>query len=347
MSKDYTLQEYFSIIGRILKGIVYHWKIIFITALLGAGSGWLISYFEKPYYSADVTFFIDEGGKNSGLMGFANLAQQFKLPEAFDFNNKKTLLVELLKSKEIYIRTLLKKSEYKGKEELIINQFLKNYELPKLMVKEYKIDSTVFKSVNTGHFTPAQVKVMNFVYKCLSDELVIIDEKLGGIIDIGIKSKDEEFSFNFVNAHIESLLDFYEKEHDRKNAESYEYLMLKKDSLEMAISSAEGTLAKIADSKHQSTRADVYISQKNLEKKIEILNDVLEETLKSLELANLNLALQTSTIKIIDKPKLPLDEFIPDRLKYAVIGALAGFLLSFTLVFFFQTASVNREMNEV
>jgi len=347
MSKDYTVKEYFSIFGRITRGILSHWKIIFFTGLIGAGIGWGISYYEKSYYSADLNFYIDESGKNSGLMGFATLAQQFKLPEAFDFNDKKTLLIELLKSKEIYYRSLLKKATFDGREKMMINQFLKYYNLPQGLVKAYKIDSTLFNSVNLKQLTPAQVKVLNFACKYMSDKLVKIDEQLGGIIDISIKSKDEEFSYNFVNAQMESLLDFYEKEQNLKSLESYDYLILKKDSLVGVIRAAEASLAKLADSKHLSIKADVYIEQKNLERKIDLLNDILEETLKSLELANINLALQTSSIKIIDKPKLPLDQFIPNRIRFALIGAFAGFLISFTLVFFFQAASVNREMREV
>jgi hypothetical protein len=346
MSKDYTVKEYLSIIGKIISGIIHHWKIIFFTALIGSGIGLGFSYFKKPFYAADLNFYIDDSGKNSGLMGFATLAQQFKLPEAFDFNNKKTLLIELLKSKEIYTRSFLKKTSFQGRDEMLINQFLKIYELPKGLIEKFKIDSTLFNSVKPDHFTFAQVKVLNFAFRYMSDEMVKIDEQLGGIIDISIKSKDEEFSFNFVNTQMESLLDFYEKERNKKSLESYDYLLEKKDSLFDAIKSSESSLAKLSDSKHQSIKADVYIEQKSLERKIILLNDILEETLKSLELANINLALQTSSIKIIDKPKLPLDQFVPNRIRLALIGAFAGFVLSFTLVFFFQAASVNREMKE-
>ena len=346
MKKDYSISEYFSIFGRIVSGILHQWKIIFFTSIIAAAIGWGISFIEKSYYSADVNFFLDDSGKNSGLMGFASIAQQFKLPEALDFNNKKTLIIELLKSKEIFTRTLLKKAEFRGKDELLINQFLKIYKLPPNLIKEYKVDSTLFNQVKITALNPAQVKVINFTYRYMTDELVTVEEQLGGIVDINIKSKDEEFSFNFISLHMPSLVDFYEKESYNKSLESYSYLIGKKDSIEGAIKMAEGRLANLADTRHQSVKADVYIEQKGLERKIDILSAILEETFKSFEMANINLALLTSSIKIIDKPKLPLDQFVPNRIRYALIGAFAGFMLSFTIVFFFQASRVNKEMGE-
>ena len=76
MKKEYSISDYFSIIGRIITGILRSWKIITLTLLIGAAIGWGISYFEKSYYSANTDFFLDDSGKNSGLMGFASLAQQ-------------------------------------------------------------------------------------------------------------------------------------------------------------------------------------------------------------------------------------------------------------------------------
>ena len=346
MKKDYSISEYFSIFGRIILGILYHWKIIFFVAIFGGAIGWGISYVEKSYYSADINFFLDDSGKNSGLMGFASIAQQFKLPEALDFNNKKTLIIELLKSKEIFTRTLLKKAPFRGKDILLINQFLKIYKLPNNLIKEYKVDSTLFNLVKLNQLSPAQVKVINFTYRFMTDEMVTVEEQLGGIVDININSKDEEFSFNFINLHMESLLDFYEKEKYNKSVETYTYIINKKDSIEGAIKSSESSLAKLADTRHQSVKADVYIEQRGLERKIDVLSDILEDTYKSLEMANINLALMTSSIKVIDKPKLPLDQFVPNRIRYALIGALAGFLLSFTIVFFMQASRVNRELKE-
>jgi hypothetical protein len=344
MKKEYSISDYFGIVGKIAAGILRQWKVIIITLLIGAGIGWGISFFEKPYYEASTNFFLDDSGKNSGMMGFASLAQQFKLPEALDFNNKKTLVIELLKSKEIYQRTLFKKAPFRGKNEFLINQFLRVYKLPDDIVTEFKIDSSLFNTIRLQQLTPAQVKVLNFTYKFMSEELVLIEEQLGGIVGINIKSDDEEFSFNFVNIHMESLIDYYEKERYNQSLETYTYILNKKDSIEGAIKVAESSLAKLADSRHMSVKADVYIEQKGLEKKIEVLNDVLAETYKSLEMANINVALMTSTIKIIDKPKLPLDQYIPNRLFYALIGAFAGFLLSFTIVFFMQASRVNNEM---
>jgi hypothetical protein len=346
MKNNYSITEYFSIFGRIVLGILHHWKMISLTLIIGAAIGWGISYFEKSYYSADTNFFLDDSGKNSGLMGFASLAQQFKLPEALDFNNKKTLIIELLKSKEIFTRTLLKKTSFRGKDELLINQFLKIYKLPDELIKAYKVDSSLFNLVKINQLTTAQVKVLNFTFRYMTNELVTVEEQLGGIVNINIKSKDEEFAFNFINLHMESLIDFYEKERYKKSLESYTYLLEKKDSIESAIKSAEGSLANLADTKHQSVKAEVYIEQKSLERRIDILSAVLEETLQSLEVASYNLALLTSTIKIIDKSQLPLDQFVPNRIRYTLIGALAGFLLSFTIVFFTQASRVNRELKE-
>jgi len=123
-----VLFSLFSIIPFIRKNYI----IILVGSLVGLISGLYLEIYKNNniFYKSDIVFIMDsEVGASSGAL--SDLASSFGLSANFGGNNalfSGENFKELLKTKAIFRRALLKKVIWNGKQEIFANLFLKSLE---------------------------------------------------------------------------------------------------------------------------------------------------------------------------------------------------------------------------
>jgi hypothetical protein len=308
----------------VVRATFTRWRFLVFCMLLFSVFGFLRVSLFKPYYSSKLTFFLDDNNKALNLFGFASLAQQMNLTEAAHFQGERSLLMELLKSKEIYSRTFLKKVHIGGKSELLINAFLDRYELPNYLIEDYQADDYRFQGDFSVHNDLLGMRILSYAYHFLEKDHIKIKDKVGGIVEITFKSEFEEFAYLFVNQMFESLLEFYEKDRLRKLRETYDYLQNQHDSLLNAIMQAENRMAGLKDAGHGLIRYSARLDESLLIRELAVLNELLIENTKALEISRMQKHRDASVIRIIDMPFLPLEYTELSYLVWIIIGAVAG-----------------------
>src|SRR5690349_12921863 len=108
------------------------WKILLVAFLLFAITGVLYAWFQKPIYTAELSF-SSENTNQGRLGGYAGLAAQFGLDlsggggSLFEGDN----LIELLRSRLLVEKTLLTSIPINGKTDLLVNYYIKANEYDK------------------------------------------------------------------------------------------------------------------------------------------------------------------------------------------------------------------------
>ena len=124
-SDEISLKELIQKIGAILGYLKYQWWKLLLLGVLGGLGGFFYAQFQKPEYTAKLTFALAEGGDKVG--GLGSIASQFGIDimggssgGAFSGDN----LLELMKSRLLVEKTLLTAVDSNGKQKLLINQYI-------------------------------------------------------------------------------------------------------------------------------------------------------------------------------------------------------------------------------
>ncbi len=123
-SDEISLKELIQQIGETWGYLKIQWVKLLMLGLLGGLGGFFFAKYQKPEYTAKLTFALAEGGDKVG--GLGSIASQFGVDMggssggAFSGDN----LLELMKSRLLIEKTLLTAVDSSGKQKLLINQYI-------------------------------------------------------------------------------------------------------------------------------------------------------------------------------------------------------------------------------
>ena len=312
-------------IQNVYRYILKRWYILFLVGLLGGGSGILYAWLQKPEYIAELTF-APESDKGGGLAMYAGLAAQFGLDMgggsggAFEGEN----LSEFLKSRLMIDQTLMSEEEIGGKNDLLINHYIRINEMNKGWDKDLK-DFQFTKLYAPG--VRRVDSVMKVISKDLSKSLNIDrkDKKLN-IILATIKSRNEEFAKDFLERLVNSGIDYYVQYRSGKSRHNLQILQRQTDSVKQLLSGGIISVANTTDLNINPLRQIVRTGVQRKQIDLQVNSKVFEELTKQLELTKISVARETPFIQIIDTPIMPLEKKKLGRL-------MAGIIFSFIAVF--------------
>jgi uncharacterized protein involved in exopolysaccharide biosynthesis len=319
------------------KTIFFHllkkWKKILLisvlSALIGVGYIWM----QDPKYTAQLNFVSESGG--DALSAYAGIASQFGFDlggggkGAFDGDN----LMELMKSRNLVVKTLLSKFDDKT---LMIEQYIKNNPIGK---KEIALTFNPLAE-SQGWYTDSIMNVAfdGVVKKKLSIEK--FDKKLD-FIYIKFQDKDQFFAKKFVELLAKNTIDFYTEYKTKKNATNVAILQKQTDSVRSLLFGGIETIASISDLNVNPLRKVVDVPKIKQQSNNTVNAEVYKELQKQLQLAKIIYLKETPLIKIIDTPMLPLKNEKKGRLYGAIIfaflgGFIAVIILSINFLYFYK-----------
>lgn len=338
-SDEVSIKDILLKIGRLYKYLLAKWLIIVSFGVLGGFLGFVYAYFKKPIYTATTTFVLDAGdGNNVGLSQYAGLASMVGLDLGasgggiFQGDN----ILELYKSRSIIEKALLSPME---SDSTVL--FVESYIDFNKLRNRWK-DNSPLKNVNFKN-RKAPDRLQDSLLGTIVDDInknyltVSKPDKKLSIIEVNVKSRNEDFAKKFNDQIVKNVNDFYIQTKTKKSLDNVTILRQKVDSVRAVMNGAIYTAAAIADAtpnlnptRQLQRAAPIQRSQVNAETN----KAILAELVKNLEISRMGLLKETPLIQVIDSPIYPLHKDKISKLKAVVIGGLLFGVLSVLYLIF-------------
>jgi len=310
------------------------WKIILIVTIFGAALGLAYAAFNKPVYSAELSFALDDDkASGGGLGGVLGLASQFGLDMgnggggAFSGDN----LLALMQSRSMVEKTLLTPIAVQGKEQTLAELYVNFNKLRAGWEDNKDLKNIQFFNTDRFKYTLQQDSILGIIYKSiLKGNLTVdkVDKKLS-IITVKVDSRDELFSKYFAEILVKTVSDFYIATKTKKSVQNIEILQRQTDSIRRELNAALTGVASSADVNPNANPALQILRVPSQRRQVDVQADqaILTQLVTNLEISKVTLRKETPLVQIIDRPILPLDKKKFGKLKGLVVGGFIGVLL--------------------
>jgi len=343
-NNEISILEIILSLKKIITLVFLHKYKVILFGLIGAAIGLLIAFQSPIVYTAELTFAIEE--KSGGASAYAGIASQFGLDlgrgegGAFAGDN----IMELFKSRLIIQKTLLTIVDIEGNKDLLINRFIKSYNLDKKWANSETLANFKFDALNPSkNQTRVHDSVVISISEIIKRDLLRIekiDKKLA-IIKINVTSTDDVFAKYFTEVQAKNVKELYIENKTKKSKANIAVLEARVDSVRSELYSDMSSVASNQDQNLNVVKAQVRIPQAKRQINIQLLTALYAELIKNLELSKLTLEKEEPVIQLIDKPMFPLKYKKTGKLVSLIIG---GFLGGFFYIGFLLTKNWYKQL---
>lgn len=333
--KELTLTDLGASLKIWWKAMLSKWLIIVIVGLTGGALGLGASFIVKPKYTAHLSFALIE--KSGGGSGLASLASSFGFGgilggsgSAFSGDN----LLQILQSRHAVESALLSPTEFKGERMTLMDAYIDFMEMDKGW-KKGKDKELAALSYPIGQdretFSRLQDSVMNEVYTLfVKSRLLKVtrrDKKIS-IVTVDFKSKNEQFSKQFVEELMNRTSQFYAETRTAQSRVNVDIMQHTADSIRNLYETAMRLSAGMSQVNINTANQSAAVPRMKYENDAQMYAAVYGEVLKNLETLKLDLARETPLVQIIDTPRYPLKKDKLGKIKGIALGGfLAGVLI--------------------
>ncbi|SFE26125.1 Chain length determinant protein [Chitinophaga sp. CF118] len=307
------------------------WLIIVILGIVGASLGYVYSTFQKPIYTGELTFVLEDS-KSSSLGSYAGIANQFGIDlgggggggvGVFSGDN----ILSFLKSRLMVEKTLLSPVLVGNQSMSLAELYISTNNFRKGWIKNPELKNINFPATtDRSKFSLLQDSILNIIYEGIAknDLLVAKPDKKSSFISVSCGSANELFAKAFIERLVLEATEFYVATKTKRSKANVDILQAKADSLERLLNRKVYSTAVAQDlnlnpaKKVASVGAEVMLRDKVL------LQTVYAEVIKNLEISRMSMAQETPLIQIIDRPILPLKWKKIGWLKGLFFGGLLG-----------------------
>ena len=123
---ELSLKELLLLIRRKYSLIFGKWRVLLLCGIIGALLGLSYSLLKKITYTAKLSFIL-EGGSQSGMEGYSNIAAQFGLNIGGSGSvfRETDNIIAFIKSRNMIVQTLLTEGDFGGKKELLVDHYVR------------------------------------------------------------------------------------------------------------------------------------------------------------------------------------------------------------------------------
>lgn len=303
-----SLKEIIITVQKLFLKILSKWYIIIAVAILGAGYGYYKSRNDKTYYKAVTTFLLEEGAPAPVPSGLAALLGGANSGGGLFQGNT---LLALYKSRLMLEKTLFSKVIINGKKVTLLDKYLELNKIEKPWAQ---------------HSKQEQGAIMKGVIEDIANNYIKITP--GDIMEVEIKSTDEDYSLALGEKLIETVNDYYIATKTKKTVENLKILEKQADSLRTILTRSMSQVAAQNDAVIDANPAKQILKVPGQRQAIDVqTNTSLYATvMATLENTKLELRKEKPLIQILEKPYLPLNKVEPNKLKtillYGIFGAI-------------------------
>ena len=320
--------------------IVRNWKVLILAIILGTAGGFLFEIITRkpPIYIAKIVFNMENGGGSSNG-GLSDLASAFGISGA---NSSSAGLstgdnfIELLKTKNLYNRALLKRVNVFGKSYIFGNYYLEKSGILKDELEDdkemqtFKFTHEKYDSASTNERSKVRL-VQNYL---MPYTVVANDSKKATFLSISATTRNDTLSYIWANLYLKIVTDFYKETKTQKTRELRDLIKHRVDSLKRELYRTQGEAARYADQNQQIIVQEGLIQQQRLQTNSGQLQGMYFEAMKNLDNLNFSMAKETPLLSRIDDAELPISAEPDPTKKGIIIGSIIGLILAIIYVAF-------------
>jgi len=309
-------------------------------ALIGLSIG---LYFDmqnnkSTFYKSEIIFIMDSEASNSGG-ALSDLAGSLGLSNAFGASN--TLFSgenfkELLKTKIIYRKALLKKVIWNGKEDIFANIFLKKSRINEFEWSKMPMDFYIhkFKSSNINDLTLNDRNILDQIYLHLREKTIVssVNQK-SSFLTLSVETRNDTLSYIWSKLYLKTVTDFYIDTKTKKSKEVLNLMTSRVDSLRTALYFTQGKLANFQDQNQQIIFQRARIIAERLQMNSSQLQTMYLEAVRNLDNLKFSLIKESPLLNIISDTELPLKPSPKSSGFIPLLGALLGFFFSCVIIY--------------
>lgn len=282
-------------------------------------------------YKAELKFVVHDKA-SAGLSSMSSIASDF----GFNFGSSdgnifnQDNIIELLKSRRVIIKTLMRKSKIEGKTDVLIEHYLR--------INNVKDSWDDLSLLNNFSFRNKRTLLHDSISGVIWDEIidkdleVNLENKDASIITLTYTSKNQEFAKKFVEKLINEMSKMYITHETSQANNTLNFLQNRADSVFSELLVKEKEYAKVKDINQRIIKSSGRLKEFQLQRSVQVLNTMYLEITKNLELSKLTLLNHTPNINILDKPVLPLKDNKISVYLILIISAVLGLITS---IFYF------------
>ena len=297
----------------------------------------------KVNYTGNLTFMINQNEGISGELGPSNyLFDLGYMNSGGNSSLNPNRIRELSRTRLVISKAIFKKITIGDRTDYLANFILEFY--------EYNIPHPyyTFELINLDSFSRAQNSVLNSLVNKLNQEILSMTYSESGIFTLRAVTLREELSKNLVEAYYEGLSEFYINKTSENEQISFNFLDERLDSLDRELKLAETRLAVWEDRNRALIVQRALVERDRLFRNMEVLQATYLETLKSHQVAKLQLNNQTPIFQIIDPPSYPLAKSNTKSNNFLIMGSVATIALYFmTIIGIFLYKSYGYLLEEI
>ncbi len=319
--------------NNMLKYLKTKWLVICLLGVFGGLLGFTYAYFQKPVYTASLTFVLEDEKSGGGLTGALGLASSLGIDlgasagSAFSGAN----LIELMMSRTLIEKALLNPIKLDGKTISLAEYYLDFTKLREEMNKKELLANIHYNiNENRTNFSLQKDSLLGEIYQNIVKNFLTVSQKdkKVSIISIDVKTINESFSKSLTESVIKEVSEFYIETKSRKAKTNVSILQRQADSIRNELNAAISGVAQASDNVFNLNTALNIRRTPSTTRQVDVQANtaILTQLVTNLEMAKVTLLKETPLIQIIDKPILPLKKEKLSKLKSLILG---GFLASF------------------
>ncbi len=318
----------------------FKWVIITLVGLLGATISFTYAFFQKPIYTATLSFALEDdkatGGGLSGALGLASslgIDMGTSAGGAFSGAN----LIELMKSRTLIERALLNPITVVSKTTSLAEYYIEFSEMRQKLYRKNDLSNIHYLvDDNRKNFSLQKDSILGEVYKKIVGEnaaallSVAQKDKKISIISVEVTSEDELFSKTLAESLVKEVSEFYIDSKSKKARTNVAILQKQADSIRYELNTAISGVAQASDNVFNLNSAYNIKRTPSTRRQVDVQANtaILTQLVTNLEMAKVTLLKETPLIQIIDKPILPLKKEKISKLKYFFVSGFLSFLLA-------------------
>ena len=331
-----VLFSFFLIIPFFKKNIYY----LIVGSLIGLSIGLYFDFQnnKSTFFKSEIIFVMDSEVSNSGgalsdLVGSLGLSNSFGAGNTlFSGENFK----ELLKTKVIYRKALLKKVFWNGKEDIFANIFLKKSRINEFEWSEMPRDFYIhrFKSSNLNDLNFYDRNILDQIYLHLREKTIVstVNQK-ASFLTLSVETRNDTLSYIWSKLYLKTVTDFYIDTKTKKSKEVLNLLNGRVDSLRTALYFTQGKLANFQDQNQQIIFQRARIISERLQMNSTQLQTMYLESVRNLDNLKFSVIKESPLLNIISDTELPLKPSPKSSGFIPLLGALLGFFFSCIIVY--------------
>lgn len=327
-----------------LKGMMAYWRFILLCTILGGMFALSLDLINKKedQYGARMVFNLELGGGSQGMSQLAGLSSAFGLGAAaaqsgdlFSGSN----FSELITSRVVFEKALLKEIDLGGKKELFINYYKDSSDISRTVWGGGLFDEPNeehikfrFKAKKPDQLLPKENTILGDIYEKLKVETQVNPITGTTLTELIVVSNNEMLSKRWAEVLMETFEEFYKEVKTKKTREILAFQEERLIRLQSQMNSTDRKLATILSQsqnvvdpsgtmmQEQTRRSNSFYSQQYLTQLAAV--DNLRNTLIN----------QTPILTIVEPIRLPLVSTRSLIGTTLPIGGIVGLFLSFVMI---------------